>query len=118
MHIRPIRTDEDHQNALQRIDMLFNAEPDTLEGDELEILIELVNFYEENHFPIDAPDPVEAIKFRMEQQGMSDADLVPYLGQRSRVSEILSKKRKLSLQMIRKLHAGLNIPLASLISEY
>ena len=118
MHIKPIRTDMDHQNALNRIDALFDAEPDTPEGDELEVLIELVNAYEEAHFPIAAPDPIEAIKFRMEQQGMTDADLVPYLGQRSRVSEILNRKRRLSLQMIRKLHTGLNIPIESLIAEY
>lgn len=118
MQIKPIRTDIDHQKALNRIDALFDAAPDTPEGDELEILIELVNAYEEAHFPIEAPDPIEAIKFRMEQQGMTDADLVPYLGQRSRVSEVLNRKRKLSLQMIRKLHSGLNIPLESLVAEY
>ena len=118
MHIKPIRTNADHQNALNRIDALFDAEPNTPEGDELEVLVELIHAYEEAHFPIEAPDPIEAIKFRMEQQGMTDADLVPYLGQRSRVSEVLNRKRKLSLQMIRKLHSGLNIPIESLVAEY
>lgn len=118
MHIKPIRNEVDHQNALARIDALFDAEPNTPEGDELEVMIELVHAYEEAHIQIEAPDPIEAIKFRMDQQGMSDADLVPYLGQRSRVSEILNRKRRLSLQMIRKLHAGLKIPLESLVAEY
>lgn len=118
MHIKPVRNDSDHKNALHRIDALWDAKPDTPEGDELEVLIELVNAYEEAHFVIKSPDPIEAIKFRMEQQGMTDVDLVPYLGQRSRVSEVLNRKRKLSLQMIRKLHSGLNIPIESLIAEY
>ncbi|WP_029406657.1 type II toxin-antitoxin system HigA family antitoxin [Thiomicrorhabdus sp. Milos-T2] len=118
MHIKPIRTNQDHQNALNRIDALFDAEHNTPEGDELEVLVELIHAYEEVHFPIETPDPIEAIKFRMEQQGMTDADLVPYLGQRSRVSEVLNRKRRLSLQMIRKLHSGLNIPIEALITEY
>lgn len=118
MNIKPIRNDLDHQNALARINALFDAEPDTLEGDELEVLVSLVNAYEDAHIHIDAPDPIEAIKFRMEQQGMTDADLVPYLGQRSRVSEVLNRKRKLSLSMIRKLNYGLRIPLESLVAEY
>lgn len=118
MNIKPIRTQEEHGAALSRIDTLFDAEPNTEEGDELEVLITLVDAFEQKNVPIDAPDPVEAIKFRMDQQGLSDADLVPFLGQRSRVSEILNRKRRLTLNMIRKLHEGLKIPLESLIMDY
>lgn len=118
MYIKPIRNELDLQKSLARIEQLFDAKPNTPEGDELEVLISLVHSYEEQNIEIDPPDPIEAIKFRMEQQGMKDADLVPYLGQRSRVSEVLNKKRRLSLQMIRKLNSGLSIPLESLIGEY
>lgn len=118
MKIKPIRTTDEYQAALNRIDSLFDAEPGTDAGDELEVLITLVDAYESKMVVIEAPDPIEAIKFRMEQQGLSDADLTPMLGQRSRVSEVLNRKRRLSLSMIRKLHQGLNIPLESLISDY
>ena len=94
------------------------AEPDTKEGDELEVLVTLVEAFEEKAYPIEAADPVQAIKFRMEQQGLEDGDLVPYLGQRSRVTEILKYQRRLSITMIRKLHTGLKIPLECLIREY
>ncbi|UQB41938.1 DNA-binding protein [Thiomicrospira microaerophila] len=118
MKIKPIRTKDEYQEALSRIDSLFDAQPGTDAGDELEVLITLVDAYESKMYVIEAPDPIEAIKFRMEQQGLSDADLTPMLGQRSRVSEVLNRKRRLSLSMIRKLHQGLNIPLESLISDY
>jgi HTH-type transcriptional regulator/antitoxin HigA len=118
MDIKPIRTKEEHEAALARIEALFDADPNTEKGDELEVLITLVDAFEQKHVSIDAPDPVEAIKFRMDQQGLSDADLVPFLGQRSRVSEILGRKRRLTLNMIRKLHEGLKIPLESLIMDY
>lgn len=118
MNISPIKTKQDHTNALNRIEALWEAKPNTPEGDEFEVLATLIHVYENEHFPIDAPDPVEAIKFRMEQQGLEDRDLVPMLGQRSRVTEILSKQRKLSITMIRKLNSMLNIPLDSLIKEY
>ncbi len=118
MKIKPIRTTDEYQEALSRIDSLFDAQPGTDAGDELEVLITLVDAYESKMYVIEAPDPIEAIKFRMEQQGLSDADLTPMLGQRSRVSEVLNRKRRLSLSMIRKLHQGLNIPLESLISDY
>lgn len=118
MKIKPIRTTDEYQEALSRIDSLFDALPGTDAGDELEVLITLVDAYESKMYVIEAPDPIEAIKFRMEQQGLSDADLTPMLGQRSRVSEVLNRKRRLSLSMIRKLHQGLNIPLESLISDY
>lgn len=118
MSIKPIKTESDNQAALDRIEQLWDAEPNTPDGDELEVLVTLVQAFEEKHYPIDAPDPVEAIRFRMEQAGLEDADLVPYLGQRSRVSEVLGYKRRLSIGMIRKLHDGLKIPLESLIRDY
>ena len=118
MQIKPIKTIEDNQAALARIAELWDAKPNTPEGDELEVLATLVEKFEAEHFPIDTPDPIEAIKFRMDQLGLLDADLVPYLGQRSRVSEILNRKRKLSITMIRKLNQGLHIPLDCLVQDY
>ncbi|MBD1559581.1 DNA-binding protein [Vibrio sp. S9_S30] len=118
MNIKPIKTADDNRAALARIEQLWDAEPNTPAGDELEVLATLVHTFEEEHYPIDAPDPIEAIKFRMEQQGLEDSDLVQYFGQRSRVSEILNRKRKLTITMIRKLNEGLKIPLDCLIKEY
>ncbi len=118
MNIKPIKTEEDHKNSLSRVEALWDAEPGTPEGDELDVLVTLICAFEEEHFPIETPDPIEAIKFRMEQQDLTDTDLVPYLGHRSRVSEVLNKKRRLTLGMIRKLNEGLNIPLDSLINDY
>jgi HTH-type transcriptional regulator/antitoxin HigA len=118
MNIKPIRNQQDYERAMASIEEFWDAQPNTPDGDTLDVLVTLVEVYEQQNFPIDAPDPVEAIKFRMEQQGLSDADLVPFLGQRSRVSEILNKKRKLSISMIRNLHKQLNIPLESLVSDY
>jgi HTH-type transcriptional regulator/antitoxin HigA len=118
MHIKPIKTEADHRAALARIDELWEAEPNSPEGDELEVLVTLVDAYEETHFPIDVPDPIEAIRFRMEQQGLEDKDLVAFLGQRSRVTEVMNRKRGLSITMIRKLHEGLKIPLECLVKEY
>tara|TARA_R110000868_G_scaffold74471_2_gene215389 strand:+ start:118 stop:495 length:378 start_codon:yes stop_codon:yes gene_type:complete len=118
MHIKPIKNQQDYELAMALIETLWDAESGSAEADQLDILATLVEVYEKQHFAINAPDPVEAIKFRMEQQGLSDADLVPLLGQRSRVSEILNKKRKLSISMIRNLHQHLKIPLESLISDY
>ncbi len=118
MNIKPIRDDADYQQALKRIDELWDAEPDTTKGDELDVLTTLICAYEEKKYQIDTPDPVEAIKFRMEQEGLNPADLTRYLGQRSRVSEILNYQRKLSLSMIRKLSTGLKIPLECLVKEY
>lgn len=103
--------------ALQRIDMIFDARPGSPEGDELEILGILVDEYESRHFPIEAPDPIEAIKFRLEQLGLTQSDLARILGSRSRTSEVLAGKRKLSISMIRKLHASLNIPADILIRD-
>ena len=118
MNIKPIKTRVDHRTALKRIEALWDANPKTPEGDELDILVTLVSAYEETHFPIPAPEPIESIKFRMEQLGLEDADLKPYIGARSKISEVLNRKRPLSLPMIRKLSEGLNIPAQSLIREY
>ena len=118
MNIKPIRNDNDHEAALKRVEQLWDAQANTVEEDELEILVTLIQSYEDKHCVISEPDPIEAIKFRMEQLNISNNDLVPYLGLRSRVSEILNRKRRLNLNMIRKLHAGLKIPLSCLIREY
>jgi HTH-type transcriptional regulator/antitoxin HigA len=118
MSIKPIKTESDNKVALARIEQLWDAQPNTTEGDELDVLVTLVQAFEEAHYSIDAPNPVEAILFRMEQAGLEDADLVQYLGQRSRVSEVLGYKRRLSIGMIRKLNEGLKIPLESLIRDY
>jgi HTH-type transcriptional regulator / antitoxin HigA len=118
MQIRPIKNVEDNKAALARIEQLWDAEPNTPEGDELDVLVTLVSAFEEEYYPIEAPDPIEAIKFRMEQQNLKDKDLVPFLGQRSRVTEIMNRKRRLSISMIRKLNYGLKIPLDCLIKEY
>lgn len=117
MDIRPIRTKRDYERALRRIETLMDAGRDTDQGDELEVLATLVDVYEEKHFPMGAADPVEAILFRMDQQGLERKDLEPYIGSRHRVSEVLNRKRGLSLDMIRRLHAGLGIPLEVLIGE-
>jgi len=116
MNIKPIKTKSDHAKALKKIQNLFNAEPGTPEGDRLEVLTTLVEAYERAHYPIDPPDPVEAIKFRMEQQGLKNRDLAPLMGGKNRVSEGLSKKRPLSLKMIKNLHENLKIPNESLLS--
>jgi len=115
MTIHPIRNESDHQRALERIEALMAAKGGTAEGDELDVLATLVEAYEKKHFPIDAPDPVEAIKFRMEQLGLDRKDLEPFIGSRARVSEVLNRRRGLSLAMIRSLHQNLDIPLEALI---
>ncbi len=117
MNIRPIRNSDDHESALKRIETLMSAEYGSPEGDELDVLTTLVDAYEREHFPIDAPDPIEAIQFRMEQMGLDRKDLEPYLGSRARVSEILNRRRGLSLAMIRSLHKNLDIPLEALIGS-
>lgn len=115
IEIQPIHTKKDYEKALALIDRLWNAKPDTEEGDMLDILATLVEAYENKHFPMLPPDPVEAIRFRMEQMGLEKSDIVSILGGKNRVSEILRRKRKLSLKMIRNLHDKLNIPFESLI---
>ncbi|WP_066222116.1 helix-turn-helix domain-containing protein [Formosa haliotis] len=118
MNIKPIRNEEDYQNALERLEDIFDAKKDTKEGDELEILSILIDRFENEHFPIGMPDPIEAIKFRMEQMGMKQKDLAELVGFKSRVSEVLNKKRKLTLDMIRKLNKTLHIPTEVLIQDY
>jgi HTH-type transcriptional regulator/antitoxin HigA len=107
--IRPIRTEQDHDEALKRIDKLMSAEYGTPEGDELDMLVTLVDAYETKHFPMDAPDPVSAIEFMMEQQGLTRKDLEPMIGSRARVSEVMTGKRQLTLAMIRRVRSGLGI---------
>lgn len=118
MKLKPIKNKKDYQQALARLEVIFDSKRETQEGDELEILGILINQYENEHFPIGLPDPIEAIKFRMEQMGYSQNDLARVVGLKSRASEILSKKRKLSLEMIRQLHEKLNIPTDVLIQAY
>lgn len=118
MNLKPIKTKKDYQQALGRLELIFDAKKGTKEGDELEILGILIDQYENEHFPIDLPDPIEAIKFRMEQLGYTQTDLAKVVGLKSRASEILNKKRKLSLDMIRQLHEKLNIPTDVLIQSY
>ena len=109
MQIRPIRTEQDHRAAVARIEKLMSAAPDTPEGDELDVLSTLVDAYEARHDVIDAPDPVAAIQFRMEQQQLSRKDLEPLIGSRARVSEVLTGKRPLTLEMVRRVKGGLGI---------
>ena len=117
MKIKLIKTEEENEAALARLDEIFDAEPGTPEGDEAELLTALIEMYERKAYPIDLPDPIEAIKFRMEQQGLKRKDLVPYIGSAPKVSEVLTGKRPLSLTMIRKLVKGLGIPADALLRE-
>lgn len=116
MEIRPIKTEDDYHSTIQRIEELWGAKKDSSEGDELDLLITLVESYEIKYFPIAPPDPIDAIVFRMEQMGMTKADMVQYLGSQSRVSEILSRKRKLTLKMVKSLYKGLKIPAEILLA--
>ena len=118
MNIKPIKSEADYTAALARIECLMDAQPGTPQMDELEVLTTLVEAYEAQHYLIDAPDPIEAIKFRMEQEGLKQKDLVHIVGNKSRVSEILNRKRKLTLEMIRNLHKHLHIPIESLFLDY
>jgi len=118
MDIKAIKTEDDYNQALRRLENIFHAPVESNEGDEAEILSILIEKYEDEHYPIDAPDPIEAIKFRMEQMGMNNKQLADIIGYKSRVSEIFSGKRKLTLKMIRNLHEKLNIPYESLIADY
>ncbi len=115
MNIKPIKSDLDLDRALERIDDLWGAKPGTAKGDELDILMLLVEKYEDERFPIPASNPIEAIKFLMEQNALTRTDLEPYIGARGRVSEVLNGKRSLTLPMIKRLHEGLKIPYESLI---
>lgn len=115
MDIKPIRTDNDYKAALEEIEGLMSAAPNTPEGDRLDVLVTLVEAFERQHYPLDLPDPVEAIKFVMEQRGLKVKDLEPYIGKSNRVYEILNRKRTLTLQMVWRLHQGLGIPAEVLI---
>lgn len=116
MDIRSIKTEKDYNTAISRIEELWGAKKDTPEGDELDLLITLVESYEMKHFPIAPPDPIDAIKFRMELMGMTNSYLIQYLGSQSRVSEVLNKKRKLSLSMIKSLYKEFKIPAEILLA--
>lgn len=118
MDIKPIRTQRDYKAALAEIERLFDAKPGTPDGDRLEVLATLVEAYEQKHYPMSPPDPVEAIVYFMESRGLSRKDLEPYLGNRAKVSEVLNRRRPLSIEMIRRLHDGLGIPAEVLIQPY
>ena len=116
MEIKPIKKEEDYNMSIRRIEELWGAKRDTPEGDELDLLCTLVESYEMKHYPIAPPDPIDAIKFRMEQMGMTKADMVKYLGSQSRGSEILNGKRRLTLKMVKSLYKGLKIPAEILLA--
>jgi len=117
MRIHPLRTENDYNAAVARIAVLMGSDPGTPAGDELDVLATLVDAYETRHFPIDTPDPVTVIKFQMDQRGLARKDLQPMIGSRARVSEVLNGKRALTLPMIRRLHAGLGIPIDLLVGS-
>ncbi len=117
MTIQPIKTEQDYNLALAEIERLWGSEEGTVQGDKLDVLLVLIDDYESKHHAIDPPDPIEAIKFRMEQMNLTRKDLEKTIGSRGRVSEVLNRRRALSLNMIRNLHADLNIPLESLVAE-
>jgi HTH-type transcriptional regulator/antitoxin HigA len=118
MNIKLLRSEADYQAALAKIDAIFDAQPGTPKADELEVLILLVETYEDQHDPIDPPDPIDAIEFHLDRLGLTRRDLEPYIGSRGRVSEILNRKRPLTMTMIRRLHQGLGIPAETLLREY
>jgi HTH-type transcriptional regulator/antitoxin HigA len=118
MEIKPIKSEEDYQVALVEVERLFDAKVGTPEGDKLDVLTTLIEAYEEIHYTIPQPDPVEAIIYHMESRGLSRRDLEPYIGTRARVAEIINRKRPLSLNMIQKLYMGLGIPAEALIQPY
>ncbi|EAY25728.1 helix-turn-helix domain-containing protein [Microscilla marina] len=118
MNLKVIKTETEYNQALERLEEIFDAKPGTAEGDELEVLSILIDKYESEHHAIDLPNPIEAIKFRMEQLGLQQKDLVEIIGFKSRVSEVMNYKRKLTLEMIRSIHKSLSIPTSVLIQEY
>ncbi len=117
MDIKPIKTENDYRKALEEIDRVFDAKPNTPEGDFLDVLSTLVEKYEDEHYPIEAPDPVEALRYFMESRGLTRNDLEEYIGGSGRVSEVLNRKRSLSLRMIRKLHFELGVPAEALLKK-
>ncbi len=118
MEIRPIKTEKDYKKALERLEVIFDATPNTPEGDEAEVLSLLIDNYENQHFSIEAPDPIEAIKIRMEEMNIKQKDLVGIIGGKSRVSEILNRKKRLTVDMIRKLEKFLHISASVLVNNY
>jgi HTH-type transcriptional regulator/antitoxin HigA len=118
MKLKILKTKKDYQNALRRFEAIFQAKQGTLESDEADVLSILIKKYEDENFVMDVPSPLEAIKYRMEQQGLTNKDLAAILGFKSRVTDIFKKHRKLNLTMVRKLHHELNIPLKTLVKEY
>jgi HTH-type transcriptional regulator / antitoxin HigA len=117
MPIKPIRNDADLKRAFRRLEKVFQAEEGTAQADERDVLVTLVEAYENKHYDFGSADPVEAIKFRMEQGGLTPRDLEPFIGPSGRVSEVLNRKRPLSLRMVKRLHDGLKIPYESLLTE-
>jgi len=115
MDIAPIKSNRDYRRVLKEIEGLMSARRNSADGDRLDILVTLVEAWERKHYPLDLPDPVEAIKYHMEQGGLQPRDLIPYIGSRNRVHEVLNRRRALTLKMIRRLHEGLGIPAESLI---
>lgn len=118
LNIKVIKTEQEYEAALRAIDQIFGAKPGTPDGDRFELLSVLIDLYEQKHHPIEAPDPIEAIKFRMDQMGMTVSDLGAVLGYKSRASEILSRKRKLTLPMMRRLHEKMGIPADILLQAH
>lgn len=118
MNVRPIKNEKDYRQALERLEVIFDAPIDTKEGDEAEILSLMIDTYENEHYPIEAPDPIEAIKIRMEELNLRQKDLVGVIGGKSRVSEILNRKKKLTVEMIRKLERILQISASVLVTNY
>ncbi len=118
MEIKPIKTKKDYEKSLERLEVIFDANSNSKEGDEAEILSMLIDNYENKHYPIDAPDPIEAIKIRMEEMNLKQKDLVGVIGGKSRVSEILNKKKKLTVEMIRELEKILHISASVLVNNY
>jgi HTH-type transcriptional regulator / antitoxin HigA len=115
MDIAPLKNRNDYRQALKEIETLMQARRNTPEGDRLDVLVTLVEAWERKHYPLDMPDPIEAIKYHMEQNGLVPRDLIPFIGSRNRVHEVLNRKRPLTLKMIQRLHAGLRIPAESLL---
>jgi HTH-type transcriptional regulator / antitoxin HigA len=115
MDIAPLKNRHDYRQTLKEIETLMQARRNTREGDRLDVLVTLVEAWERKHYPLDMPDPVEAIKYHMEQNGLAPRDLIPFIGSRNRVHEVLNRKRPLTLKMIQRLHAGLRIPAESLL---
>jgi|SRR5690606_35326067 len=118
MELKPIRTEEDYKNALERLEVIFDAPINTKEGDEAEILSLLIENFENEHYPIEAPDPIQAIKIRMEELNLQQKDLIGIIGGKSRVSEVLNRKKRLTVDMIRELEKTLHISASVLVSDY